>query len=166
MINPNNPTARRSGIVVQEMPGEVLIYDMEHNKAHCLNESAALVWKNCNGQNSVSDIVKTFEATGNGKVSEDFVWLAIDQLRENGLMADELPQRFAGRSRREVLKTIGLGAMVALPVVASLVAPKNALASVSCVCQVPANCLTLVCPSTSNCNQNGICAPDVAPRKS
>jgi hypothetical protein len=166
MNNPNNPIARQNGIVVQEMPDEVLVYDMESNKAHCLNQSAALVWKACDGSHSVADIVKEFDRTGAGMVSEDFVWLAIDQLRENGLMADELTPKFSGQSRRQVLKTIGLGAMVALPVVASLVAPKNALGSVSCACQVPVNCLTLVCPSTSNCNQNGICAPDVVPRGS
>ena len=47
--------ARQNGLVVQEMPGEVLVYDLDSNKAHCLNESAATVWRSCDGNNSVAD---------------------------------------------------------------------------------------------------------------
>lgn len=159
MNNPNNPLARQNGIVVQEMPDEVLVYDLDSNKAHCLNKSAAFVWKSCDGTNSVGDIVKQFEATGGGKVTEDFVWLAIDQLGENGLLSNEVAPRFHGQSRRQVLKTIGLASMVALPVIASLVAPQNALASVSCTCTTNSHCAGRACPSTTNCNPVGLCAP-------
>jgi hypothetical protein len=110
----------------------------------------------------VSDIARDFEATGSGKVSEDLVWLAIDQLSENGLLTDAVPARFSGPSRRQVIKTIGLASVVAVPVIASLVAPQNALAAVSCTCtpNVGATCNGQTgCPSTNNCNTNGICAP-------
>ena len=160
MKNPNNPMARRNGLVVQEMPDEVLVYDLETNKAHCLNQSAARVWRACDGTSSVADIVREFEANGGGKVTEDFVWLAIDQLSENGLLENELAPRFAGQSRRQALKTIGLASLVALPVISSLVAPQQALGSVSCGCTAPATCATLTaCPSTTTCNANGVCAP-------
>ena len=76
MKNPNdpqNPMARQNGLVVQEMPDEVLVYDLDTNKAHCLNQSAALVWKSCDGNNSVGDIVRQFESNGGGtKVSANF----------------------------------------------------------------------------------------------
>src|SRR5258708_28538539 len=127
MKNSNNPIARENALVVQEMPDEVLIYDLDANKAHCLNHSAATVWKFCNGNNSVLDIVREFEVNNEGKVTEDFVWLAIDQLNEKGLLANDIAPRFQGQSRRRVLKTIGLASLVALPVIASLVAPPNAL---------------------------------------
>lgn len=139
--------ARHNGLVVQEMPDEVLVYDMDTNKAHCLNQSAAFVWKSCDGNNTVGDIVRQFEANGNGKVTEDFVWLAIDQLNENGLMDSKIAPRFEGQSRRQVLKTIGLASMVALPVIASLVAPQKALGSVSCTCSA-APCPGTGCPTT------------------
>ncbi len=161
MNNPNNPMARQKGLVVQEMPDEVLIYDLDSNKAHCLNQSAALVWKSCDGNNSVNDIVREFENNGGGKVTEDLVWLAIDQLNEKGLLQGEIASRFQGQSRRQVIKTIGLASMVALPVIASLVAPQNALGSVSCACTAPAACATLgqFCPSVTICNGSGVCAP-------
>lgn len=163
MNNPNNPMARQNGIVVQEMPDEVLVYDLDTNKAHCLNHSAAFVWKSCDGSNSVGDIVKQFEATGAGKVTEDFVWLAIDQLNENGLLQNEVAPRFQGQSRRQVLKTIGLASMVAVPVIASLVAPSSALGAVSCNCLQNQDCITRSCPSTTTCNVAGLCAPNAAP---
>lgn len=145
-----NPKARFNGLVVQEMPDEVLVYDLDTNKAHCLNSSAAMVWRSCDGTRSVADIVKEFERSGNGGVSEDFVWLALDQLQENDLLETKLAKRFSGQSRRQVLKTIGLASIVAVPVIASLVAPPNALAVVSCVCN-PANG-NLDCTAPGNCN--------------
>ena len=152
--------ARQNGLVVQEMPDEVLVYDLDTNKAHCLNQSAAFVWRSCDGAKSVPDIVREFEANGRGKVTEDFVWLAIDQLNENGLLDGEIAPRFQGQSRRQVLKTIGLASLVALPVIASLVAPRNALAAVSCACANPQNCTGRnLCPSQTNCNIQGQCAP-------
>ena len=152
--------ARQNGLVVQEMPDEILIYDLDTNKAHCLNHSAATVWKLCDGNNSVAEIVQLFEENNSGKVTEDFVWLAIDQLNQNGLLDGSIAPRFAGQSRRQVLKTIGLASMVALPVIASLVAPKNALGAISCSCSNAGQCLTRTsCPSQSVCNQFGVCAP-------
>jgi hypothetical protein len=157
----NNPTARHNGLVIQDTPDEVLVYDLNTNKAHCLNSSAAFIWRACDGTRSVADIVREFDAT-TGEVTEDFVWLAIDQLNETGLLENDVAPRFAGQSRRQVIKKIGLASMVALPVIASLVAPQNALGSVSCACSAPAGCAALQgCPSISNCNQAGLCAPDL-----
>jgi len=155
MKETNNPLARQNGLVVQEMPDEVLVYDLDTDKAHCLNQSAARVWRACDGQKSIADIVSEFD----GKVNEDFVWLAIDQLNENGLLENEVAPRFAGQSRRQVLKTIGLASLVALPVISSLVAPQQALGASSCSCTQASNCTNKVgCPSTTNCNVNGVCA--------
>ena len=61
-------------------------------------------------------------------MQEDLIWLAIDQLNENNLLAEEIKANFNGQTRREVIKKIGLAAVIALPIVASLVAPTAALA--------------------------------------
>lgn len=158
----NSPKARTTGLVIQEMPDEVLVYDLDTNKAHCLNTTAAAVWKSCDGVRSVADIAREFNVAGTKGVSEDLVWLAIDQLNENGLLAETVAPRFSGPSRRQVIKTIGLASVIAVPVIASLVAPQNALAAVSCTCTVgnPATCFgQTACPSTNNCNTNAVCAP-------
>ena len=163
MNNSQRPIARKSGLVVQEVPDEVLVYDLETNKAHCLNNSAALIWRSCDGNNSVSDIATLIEAQAGGKVTEDFVWLAIDQLSENNLLEQQIAPNFEGQSRREVIKKIGLASMVAIPVIASLVAPQSALAAQSCNCNNPGQCSTppnIQCPNTSSCNGVGLCAPN------
>lgn len=160
MENVTKPIARRNDLVVQEMPGETLVYDTRSNKAHCLNESATAIWRDCDGTRTIDEIVSNFNKTTGGPVSDDFVWLALDQLNENGLLEGQVPMRFEGSSRRQALKKIGAASLVALPVIASLVAPQNALASLSCVCTSPGACLTqTTCSSTVNCNGNGICAP-------
>ena len=160
MNNVNNPLARQKGLVVQEMPNEVLVYDLDANKAHCLNDSASLIWKACDGTNSVADIITKLNSGGTNGINEDFVWLALDQLAENDLLAENVPpRRFNSRSRREVIKTIGLASVAAVPLIASLVAPPNALGAVSCNCTVPSDCLSMTgCPNLTFCNGFGLCA--------
>ncbi|HMJ09196.1 MAG TPA: PqqD family protein [Pyrinomonadaceae bacterium] len=160
MNNPQYPIARKNGLVIQEVPDEVLVYDLDTNKAHCLNKTAAMVWRSCDGTHSVSEIARMVETEAGNKISDDLVWLAMDQLSENNLLEQELKSSFAGQSRREVLKKIGLASVIAIPVIASLVAPKNALAVLSCGCVNPGDCSTQpTCSSTVNCNGLGICAP-------
>jgi hypothetical protein len=152
------PLARRNGLVIQELSDETLVYDLDSNKAHCLNPSAAFVWKACDGKTSAEQIAVLFASSGIGTVTSDFVWLAIDQLNENNLLEKPVA-RFHGESRRQVIKKIGLTSMVALPIIASLVAPQSALATGSCACIAPGDCLVqTTCPSQVNCNGLGICA--------
>ena len=162
MNNSQRPIARKSGLVVQEVPDEVLVYDLETNKAHCLNQSAAMIWRSCDGNNSVSEIATLVEKQAGNRVTEDFVWLAIDQLSENNLLEKQLTPNFPGQTRREVIKKIGLATMVAIPVIASLVAPQSALAANSCRCNQNSDCglpANAQCPSTTVCNSAGFCAP-------
>jgi hypothetical protein len=157
-----NPKARQNGLVVQEMPDELLVYDLDTNKAHCLNSSAAFVWKSCDGSRTAADIAGEFESSGAGSVSEDFVSLAIDQLQEKNLLESAVTPRFSGQSRRQVIKTIGFATMVAVPVIASLVAPPSVLAGTSCS-GCPAGtlnagaCTTRAGSCGPNCDNNGVC---------
>ncbi len=43
------PLARKADLVTKEVADEVLVYDLKSHKAHCLNQTAALVWKYCDG---------------------------------------------------------------------------------------------------------------------
>ena len=151
------PVARKERLVIQEMPEEVLVYDLDTNKAHCLNQTAAFVWKSCNGRNSVAEITKLVGDDSGSAVPEDLVWLAIDQLSEKNLLAKDLKADFKGSTRREVIKKIGLAAVIGIPVVASLIAPTSVLAVNSCACSSNADCAPTVpsCPGT--CQSNFIC---------
>lgn len=135
MQNLQKPVARHEGLVVQEMPDEVLVYDLNTNKAHCLNKSAAAVWKNCDGSNSITDIAAILKNEFKTSVSEDFVWLAIDQLGKDELLEEKLTAPANGLTRREAMRRVALASLIALPVVASLTAPTAAQAA--SVCQNP-----------------------------
>ena len=140
------PEARRDGLVVQELSGEVLVYDRDCNKAHCLNSTAALVWQYCDGKTPVSQIARAIEEEISTTVDEDIVWLGVEQLNKKNLLVERaaLPGYKSGLSRREVIKRIGLAAAVALPVVTSIIAPTAANA---------ANCI----PSGQACTTSGQC---------
>ncbi len=66
MNDSQKPLARSQDLVIQEMPGEILVYDLQTNKAHCLNETAAAIWKSCDGENSVGDISRLLGKTVGG----------------------------------------------------------------------------------------------------
>lgn len=148
--------ARHEGLVVQEMPDEVLVYDLNTNKAHCLNKSAAAVWKNCDGANSISDIAAILKNEFKTPVTEDFVWLAIDQLGKDELLEKQLTSPVNGLSRREAIRRVGLASLIALPVVASLMAPTAAQAG--SVCASPAG-TACTCAAGTTGNAQGQCAP-------
>ena len=169
MNNSQIPMARHEGLVVQEMPEEVLVYDTNANKAHCLNQTAALVWKACDGKNSVSDIVNNLEKEFNAPVPEDLVWLAIDQLSKDNLLESEVKTKFEGVSRREVIKKIGFASLVALPVIGMLSFPQAALA-VGCAVSRAGTCGgcasgQICCASggTGTCQPSGTCAGTACP---
>lgn len=150
------PHARKEGLVVKELSGEVLVYDRERNKAHCLNSTAALVWEYCDGKTPVAQIARAIEGEINAPVDEDVIWLGIEQLSKTHLLrerAKQLPAPQAGVSRREVMKRIGLAAAVALPVVTSIIAPTAAQA---------ANCTPSgqACSSSAQCC-SGLCNVNV-----
>ncbi len=119
------PLSRKDEIVVQELNGEVLIYDLRTNKAFCLNETSSLVWEACDGNNSVSEISRSISRKLNAPANEDLVWLALDQLKKEKLIAnsEEVIPDFNGMSRRDVVKKVGFASLVAIPVISSLVAP-------------------------------------------
>jgi hypothetical protein len=156
MSHTHKPLARTDGLVVHEMPGELLVYDVKADKAHCLNATSASVWRACDGARSVTDLSALVDADGPASAREGVVLLALEQFQENNLLESRIDLG-PTYSRRDVVRRIGLS--VALPVIASL-AVETTLMAASCTCINPGSCLTqTVCPSTVNCNGSGVCAP-------
>ncbi|HEY6231524.1 MAG TPA: PqqD family protein [Pyrinomonadaceae bacterium] len=127
------PAARRDEIITREVDGELLIYDRARDKAHCLNETAAAIWKRCDGRTTARDIANSIAQETGGATDERVVWLGLDELRRKHLLVEiePWPQSMAGSStfsRRDVIRRIGLGAAIALPVVITITAPTPAQA--------------------------------------
>ena len=148
------PHAREEGLVVEELPNELLVYDLDRHKAHCLNHTAALVWKNCDGQTPVQDLALALRDELGTPVEEEVVWFALDQLNRARLLREPV-RRPAGRpgvKRRELIKRAGLAAALSIPIVTSLLAP-TAFAALSCgqfSCD-PAVPVANQCPTGSGC---------------
>lgn len=159
------PLGRRADIVIQEYGNEILIYDLTIHKAFSLNETSALVWQACDGTKTVGEISRHISRQLKSPVNEDFVWLALDQLKQENLIENEveISAPFKGLSRREVIRKVGFATMVALPVVASLIAPTAALAQSGCgaatnrpngcTCSGATNCASNCCGNNGTSNQ-------------
>jgi hypothetical protein len=127
------PAARRSGIVVQEADGEILIYDLKSHRAHCLNPTAALVWKHCDGKRTVEQLAQELCSKTGESLSTDAVWLAVDQLEKSRLLQEPVNRRPDERrlSRRQLMLRIGISAAATLPFIKTIDAPA-ALQAASC----------------------------------
>ena len=146
------PRARIEGLVIQELPDEVLVYDRERDKAHCLNQTAALVWKYCDGKTTIPTIAKRLQRDLKAdRVDEKVVWYALEQLSKDHLLEENIvpPALLGGMTRRQMVRVLGLAAVVAVPLVTSIVAPTPAQAATclpsGAACTGSAQCCSGIC---------------------
>ena len=166
------PRARSQGLLIRELGGELLVYDLERHRAHCLNPTAALVFRGCDGRTPVPALARRLRGEGL-PADERWVWLALDRLSKANLLEAKVepPGAVSRRlSRRELIRRAGqvAGLAVLLPAVTSIVAPTPAEAAATCVTNCagqtsltpcynsnPADCgLVCVCDGSGNCMKN------------
>ena len=162
MSTTEHPKARRDGLVLRELPDEILIYDTETHEAHCLNETAAFVWEQCDGTRTVPEIAELARARFDATLDDEVVWIALEDLWKRQLMEGEAaPARESTLSRAKVLKRAAVVAAVSVPVVTSIVAPTAAHAA-SCITQgnacTPGGTPCCQSPTPLTC-VNGTCVP-------
>lgn len=154
------PRTRRSGLLLRELPDELLVYDQERHTAHCLNRTAALVFRHADGTRTLDEL----SALPGGDAA--VVRLALDQLEQAGLLEPSAPEAAAaasvGMSRREVARRVGIAAAILLPAVATIVAPTPAEAAATCVtsCSGQPNGTPCTCLSENPCFRtcvSGLC---------
>lgn len=143
------PRARKNGLLIRELGDETLVYDLDRHKAYCLNQTSALVWRQCDGRNDVADIASSIQSELETTMDADVVRLALKQLRRANLIEATMETRSPGLSRRELIKRAGIAAAVTLPLVTSIVAP-TAVEAATCgakgaACTTGANCCSGLC---------------------
>jgi hypothetical protein len=132
------PEARTSGLLLRELPGELLVYDEQTHTAHCLNRTAAVVFRACDGTRTVDEIASLIDPAPSPEAREA-VELALAQIRAAGLLtADGAPPLVqpapdGGLTRRDAARRVGFAAAILLPAVATMVAPTPAEAAATCV---------------------------------
>ncbi len=144
------PHARKEQLIIRQLEDEVLVYDEERGKALCLNQTAALVWKHCDGRTTIPQIAQAIENELNTPVADDAVWFALTRLDKMYLLKEkvELPAAFTGMSRREFSRRVGLCAALAIPTIMAL---STAASAATCLASGSA------CTSSSQCC-NGLCS--------
>lgn len=147
------PRSRMDGLVIRELDDETLVYDTERDEAHCLNQTAALVWEQCDGKTTVSQAAQSLQSKLAVPVGADIIWLAVKQLQRFRLVEDS--QKSPSVSRRALVLKYAPAAL-ALPVIMSITAPTPAQVA-SCAAS-GGDCTSLPCCSTSDfCDSSHIC---------
>jgi hypothetical protein len=157
------PVARRSRLVVRELPDEVVVYDRDRHQAHCLNRTAAIVFRNADGRHTISDLAALLGGEDPRGVRETLVGLALERLAEAHLIEGEpVAVSAPGLSRRDVVRRVGLGAAVLLPMVASVLAPTPAEASATCAtsCAPQQDGTSCTCTGVTPCTASCITCRD------
>jgi hypothetical protein len=148
------PLARSQGLLVEEVDSEKVVFDSESKQAHCLTPLAAVVFGNCDGETSSTELARIASGQLAGPVDQAQVEDALAQLAERGLLASASP---SGISRREMVRK-GAVAGAAAAAAASLIFTVDPP-----VAQAAAVCDTINCSRSSQCpsaSGNG-CANDL-----
>jgi len=161
-----NPRARTEGLRLESLDDDLLVYDLDRNRAHRLNATAALVWRNADGQRSVADLAEVLRQSLDDVADENLVLCSLDRLAAARLL-ENAPERTADAaraSRREFVRKVGaVGALsLLLPVVTSIAAPTRAQAQSGRTCNTETACGTQSntnsqTGTTSNCNTQSNC---------
>src|SRR5215467_15071942 len=84
------PRGRTDALVTQELPDELLVYDLTRHRAHCLNKTAAAVWKHCDGSTNISGAIRLLQTELGVQVEADAILLALDQLDRARLLEERI----------------------------------------------------------------------------
>ena len=158
------PSSRRERLAIQELTDEVLIYDLDRDQAHCLNQAAAFVWKQCDGRTTVAEALLRFKEEFGAGADEAMIWLALDQLGKFNLLSERVkrPERMNRVSRRALIRSMGIAAAVAIPLITSIGIPPvqafTSCAPIGASCFGNGNCCSKNCQVTAG-GPPGTCAP-------
>ena len=128
----SNPRKTEVDMIAEEVHSEVVLYDKQRNRAHCLNRTAAFVREQCDGKTPVREIVARAHAQLELPEAEGIVMLTLKELSKAGLIEGDLALEASGSgfTRREVARKVLLvgASPLVLPFVSSIIAPTAAKA--------------------------------------
>lgn len=129
------PPTRANNIVLQDLGKEILVYDLNINKALCLNSTVSSVYRNCDGHTSFAELKLIYD-----DFSDEIIFLTLDLLlKENLIESENYQSPIKGVSRREVVRKVALASLTVLPVISSIVAPTSVMAASICSGTLVAN---------------------------
>ena len=139
------PKARTIEIVEQNLGNELLIYDLTAHRTYTLNETLKIVFRACDGKTSFDDLKRE------NKFTDEIIYLALDELRKHQLVEDAGDLSLTRMKRREIIRKIGLTAVISPPVISSIVAPTAAHAASGNPAALGASCVRPSDCQSRNC---------------
>ena len=82
------PKRRNRQLITKEVGGELIVYDRENDRVHCLNSTAAFVWNHCDGRTSVATMARLLEDEIKIPVEQEIVLYTLEQLNNTKLLDD------------------------------------------------------------------------------
>jgi hypothetical protein len=128
MLEPTSSFRQR--FTVQNVGTETLLYDEIRHKAFCLNQVSGLIWKFAAKSLTVKQLAEATSSELQHPVSEEIVRFALADLHRDGLLEtrDELQDAHIP-SRRALVRKLGAGAVLMMPLVTAIFAPTPAYAT-------------------------------------
>ncbi|MFN8625259.1 MAG: PqqD family peptide modification chaperone [Candidatus Binatia bacterium] len=124
------PRAKHNGLLSEQLDDELLVYDPDRSRGHCLNRTAALVWRHADGEHTVAELAAILRTELDPVADDNLVWHTLDRLNAVHLLEEPLPRSPADAraSRRAFVRQVGLlGAIsLLLPLITSVAAPAPA----------------------------------------
>src|SRR5580704_19048040 len=84
--------SRNENVIVQDVFGELLVYDLERDIVRRLNRTAAAIWKQCDGHKNVAEIARAVAPQFEARVDEQVVLLALHGFSKVHLLAEPAPE--------------------------------------------------------------------------
>jgi len=160
------PVRRTTGLLESQVGDELVLYDVEDDRAHALNASALSLWRACDGTADVAALA------GRLALDPELIWHGLRELDRQGLFISTLPAGTGDRriGRREMLKKVAVGSAIglAVPTILSVIAADPAAAATcktagqactggqnNCIGAAQGNC----CAGLKCCNSPRTCLP-------
>ena len=159
------PKARMDELVINQLPDELLVYDLKSHKAYCLNTTAAAVWNLCDGLQTRTELATKLstQLKSEAAANEAIVSLALNELEKFDLLELPIDKRAEKPpmkqliTRRDAVRALG-AATVLLPAVTMIVAPTAAqtgsLKPNGANCTLGDECISGCCDPVAS-----VCAP-------
>jgi hypothetical protein len=146
------PKARSNDLLIEDLGGELLIFDVSSNRAHCLNGSAAAIWRHCDGTRSLATLAEHLFPGLEASDAQRLVSVGVERLRRRRLVENSAPEAPVDLSKRQTMKRLAIlaaAAGIAAPLISTVVAPTSA-AAFSCLpigspCTADVQCCTGIC---------------------
>ncbi len=131
-----NPKAK-TNLLVEPLPEETLVYDLDRHRAHCLDPMAALLLAEADGEKDIVALVEVLRTEFGESASEEAIRVGLDRLRRSRLLEWDGPELGSnGMSRREAIEKLtkaGIGLPSVMTVAMAQSQPGTKL--------TPANCM-------------------------